>query len=129
MQQSPPITTPIKLVLLVNVDRHLHKYLSFRTMQLKEVPLDGRRRKKLPLCSLPIRLTLEVLLILLLFVPAIIFLMKWPAAKSFIHGKVLSVSIICYLIGKKPRSLMYHSTRKHVWHQHRTALKIGRIHQ
>ncbi|CAF0950770.1 unnamed protein product [Adineta ricciae] len=72
MQQSPPITTPIK------------------TMQLKEVPLDGRRRKKLSLCSLPIRLTLEILLILLLFVPAIMFLMKWPTAKSFIHGKVLS---------------------------------------
>ncbi|UJR37080.1 hypothetical protein I4U23_029784 [Adineta vaga] len=72
MQQSSTTTTTMK------------------TIQVKEVPLPERRRRKFTLCSLPVRLTLEILLVLLVFIPAIIFLLKWPDAKNFIRGTVLS---------------------------------------
>ncbi|CAF0885908.1 unnamed protein product [Adineta steineri] len=61
-----------------------------KTMQMKEVSIPERRRRKLAICSLPVRITCEILLVLLVFVPLFIFLLTWPDAKTFIHGKVLS---------------------------------------
>ena len=62
-------------------------------MQVKEVPLRNLERKKLRICSLPVRAICESLIILVIFVPVLLFLFKWPSAKNLIHGKVLSVSL------------------------------------
>jgi len=57
---------------------------------LKEVPSRDNRRNRSRFCSLPIRAICEGLLVLAVFVPLLIFLIKWPTAKAFIHEKVLS---------------------------------------
>lgn len=61
-----------------------------KNVQLKEIPRLDRRQKKIRLCSLPIRAICEGLLIFVVFIPVLLFLFKWPSAKQFIHGKVLS---------------------------------------
>lgn len=65
-------------------------------MDMKEVSLrEIKRKKDSPLCSLPIRIICEVLLVCFLFVPLLLFVFKWPAAEHLIHGKVLAVSVSC----------------------------------
>ena len=62
-------------------------------MQVKEVPIQNLPKKKLRICSLPVRAICEALVVLVVFVPVIFFLFQWPSVKNFIHGKVLSVSL------------------------------------
>ncbi|CAF1276835.1 unnamed protein product [Adineta steineri] len=42
-----------------------------------------------PICSFPVRITCETLLLLILFAPFIIFIFKWPSVETIIHTKVL----------------------------------------
>jgi hypothetical protein len=64
--------------------------ITIKTMEMKEVPLQNFRRKKLGICSLPVRAVCEALIVLIVFVPVLLFLFKWPSAQNLIHGKVLS---------------------------------------
>jgi hypothetical protein len=63
---------------------------TIKTIQVTEIPLPENRRKKIRICSLPVRVVCETLLVLLVFVPLLLFLFKWPSAQNLIHGKVLS---------------------------------------
>ena len=47
------------------------------------------------------RIVCETLFVLLVFIPVLLFLFKWPSAQNLIHGKVLSVWIF-YSINKNP---------------------------
>ncbi|CAF1099743.1 unnamed protein product [Adineta ricciae] len=49
------------------------------------IPITKRSR----ICSSPVRVTCEVLLLLLLFAPFIVFITKWPSVEHMIQGKVL----------------------------------------
>jgi hypothetical protein len=60
-------------------------------MQVKEVQIQEKRRKKTSICPLAARIACETLCVLLIFVPLFLFLFAWPNAKTAIHGKVLSV--------------------------------------
>jgi len=68
-------------------------FIASRTITIKEVPLRDLRQKKLGICSLPVRAVCETLIVLVVFIPLLLFLFKWPSAQNLIHGKVLSVSI------------------------------------
>lgn len=61
-------------------------------MHVKEVSLHERgQTKKFRLCSLPVRIVCETLVLLLIFAPLLLFLFKWPSAQNLIHEKVLAV--------------------------------------
>lgn len=64
--------------------------MKIKTIQAAEVPITEKKGKKIRICSFPIRIIWEVLLVFLLFIPLLLFTSKWPAAKDFIHGKVLA---------------------------------------
>jgi hypothetical protein len=101
------------------------KFIFSRTIRVEEVPLPQHRKKKFGICSLPVRIVCETLFVLLVFVPVLLFLFKWPSAKNLIHGKVLSVSLFP-LIQSMKKLFFY---RKPVLHQCLTVLKVGPIHQ
>jgi len=48
-------------------------------------------KKHVRICSFPVRVICEALLILLLFAPFFLFVSKWPNVENMIHGKVLQV--------------------------------------
>jgi hypothetical protein len=49
-------------------------------------------KKNVGICSFPVRVICETLLILLLFAPFFLFVSKWPNVENMIHGKVLQVN-------------------------------------
>jgi hypothetical protein len=74
---------------------------------MTEVPFQKNTRKKLGLCSLPVRAVFEALFVLLVFVPVLLFLFKWPSAQNYIHGKVLSVSIFFSMIKSVKKMIVF----------------------
>jgi hypothetical protein len=49
-------------------------------------------RRSSGICSLPVRVIFETLLILLFFIPLFLFVSKWPNVETIIHDKVLAVN-------------------------------------
>jgi hypothetical protein len=58
---------------------------------MKETTLMDNQRKKSWIHSLVPRLVCEALLVLLIFVPILLFVLNWSSIKGVIQGKVLSV--------------------------------------
>lgn len=44
------------------------------------------------ICSTALRLVCEVFLLVILFVPVLLFVSQWPSVEHLIQGKVLAVS-------------------------------------
>ncbi|CAF0881508.1 unnamed protein product [Rotaria sordida] len=62
--------------------------VTIKTIKPKEILSEENRQKQMKLCSLPIRLVCETLLVLIIFGPLLLFYAKWPAGKEHIYGKI-----------------------------------------
>lgn len=71
--------------------------IRFRTQYMEGATVFRRSPRKCGLCSRIPRVICYILLLVLIFVPLFLFLLKWATLKELIHGKVLSVRLFLFL--------------------------------